>query len=367
MTGLIAHEWIEKVGGAEKVLDSFVDLYPDADVYCLWNDAPDRYADGKVTESPLARTPLRGRKALSLPLMPLVWRDVSRAEYEWMLVSSHLFAHHARATSVEADRTYIYAHTPARYLWTPELDARGASPVVKAVAPLFRALDARRARGHAHVAANSAFVRDRIRAAWGLDAEVIHPPIDVARLQRVPNWAAELSDSDRALFDALPSRYILGASRFVAYKRLDVAVAAAASTGLPLVIAGSGPEEGALRKLAQTAGVEAHFVVQPSDTLMAALMQTALVYVFAPVEDFGIMPVEAMAVGTPVIVNAVGGAAESVVHGETGVMLGSFDPDSLRWAVAAAADMDPLRVRARASEFSEARFRHQIRSWMDAA
>ena len=102
MTGLIAHEWIEEVGGAERVLDSFVDMYPEADVYCLWNEAPQRYAQGKVLESPLARTPLRGRKALSLPLMPFVWRDMPRGEYDWMLVSSHLFAHHARTSSVKA-------------------------------------------------------------------------------------------------------------------------------------------------------------------------------------------------------------------------------------------------------------------------
>lgn len=366
MTGLIAHEWIEKTGGAERVLDSFVDLYPDADVYCLWNSAPDRYPTGRVAESPLARSPLRERKALSLPVMPFLWRSIPDADYEWMLISSHLFAHHARTSSVSPDRTFVYAHTPARYLWTPELDPRGASPLVRAVAPAFRALDARRARGHVNVAANSAFVRDRIRSTWKVDAQVIHPPVDVARLQSVADWTAELSADDRALFDSLPDAFILGASRFVGYKRLDVAIDTAVATGMPVVIAGSGPEEAALRTYARAAGARAHFVLNPSDALMAALMQRAVVYVFAPVEDFGIMPVEAMAVGTPVIVNAVGGASESVVDGETGVALSSFDPESLRRAVAATSWMQPSRVRARAAEFGEARFQRVVRAWMGA-
>lgn len=367
MTGLIAHEWIEKAGGAERVLDSFVDMYPEADVYCLWNVAPERYPKGKVAESPLARSPLRGRKALSLPLMPLVWRDLPEGEYDWMLVSSHLFAHHARTASVDADRTFVYAHTPARYLWAPELDERGRSPLVRSVAPVLRALDARRARRHSHLAANSAFVRDRIRATWRVDAEVIHPPVAVERLQNMADWTRALDDEERAVFDALPDEYILGASRFVGYKRLDVAIAAGAASGVPVVIAGSGPEEAQLRDVAQHSDVEVHFVLQPTDALMAALMQNALVYVFVPVEDFGIMPVEAMALGTPVIVNEIGGASESVVDGETGVALGSFDAASLRRAVAAAREMDPGAARARARRFDEARFQRDIRSWMAAA
>lgn len=367
MSGLIAHEWIEKVGGAERVLDSFVDIFPGADVFCLWNDAPGRYPYARVSESALGRSPLRGRKALSLPFMPFVWRDIAEGDYDWMLVSSHLFAHHARAKAVSAERTFVYAHTPARYLWSPELDERGKDPYVRTVAPLFRALDARRARDHVNVAANSAFVRDRIRSAWKVDAEVIHPPVDVARLQSVPDWASELSESDRLVVDSLPDEYVLGASRFVGYKRLDVVIDAAIATGIPAVIAGAGPDETALRAHARTAGVEVHFVIQPSDALMAALMQNALVYIFAAVEDFGIMPVEAMAVGTPVVVNATGGASESVIDGETGIALTAFDPFSLRRAVLDAADMDPRRARARAAGFDDARFQREVRGWMRAS
>ncbi|WNY33457.1 hypothetical protein Q9Q99_15595 [Curtobacterium flaccumfaciens] len=117
----------EAVGGAERVLDAMADEYPDADLFGLWNDAPGRYPGRRVIESALAPTPLRGRKALAVPFLPALWshglRDLGL--YDWALVSSHLFAHQARVPGVDPERQFTYVHTPARYLWNPELDARG--------------------------------------------------------------------------------------------------------------------------------------------------------------------------------------------------------------------------------------------------
>lgn len=363
MNGLIAHEWIEQVGGAEKVLDSFVSLFPDADVFCLWNDAPERYSRAPI-ESALARSPLRGRKALALPAMAPIWRKLENRGYDWLLVSSHLFAHHALVPGIAPERKFVYAHTPARYLWEPELDARGSSPAVRALAPYFRSIDARAAREHRNVAANSAFVRDRIRRTWGVDATVIHPPVDVDRLQNTPDWRTRLVPGDAARFEALPEEFILGASRFVPYKALDRVIDAGATSGVPVVIAGSGPDEARLRAHAAASSVEVHFVLAPSDALLAALMQRAQVYVFPAVEDFGIMPVEAMALGTPVVVNATGGASESLLDGYTGVALRSFQSPVLADAISSATRMSPDLCRARAREFSGTRFQSEIRSWM---
>ena len=104
MAGVIVHEWIEKTGGAEKVLDAMIGCFPDADIRVLWNDAQDRYPGRRVGESWLSRTPLRRSKALALPLMPLTWRNLSASKaYEWMLVSSHLFAHHAKFLGTNRD------------------------------------------------------------------------------------------------------------------------------------------------------------------------------------------------------------------------------------------------------------------------
>ena len=364
MAGLIAHEWIEQVGGAERVLDEFIKAYPEADMFCLWNDAPHRYQQTTVLESVLARSPLRGKKALALPMMPSVWNNVP-GDYDWMLISSHLFAHHARVGGVPAERTYVYVHTPARYLWSPDLDARGQSLAVRAVAPIFRAVDKRRAQSHVNVSANSRFVRQRIQEAWGIDATVIHPPVQVAQLQSVDDWADKLNPREREWLERLPENFILGASRFVRYKRLDYAIDAARVAGLPVVIAGSGPDEASLRAHAERTNVESYFAIRPSNELLAALLQRATVYVFPSVEDFGIMPVEAMALGTPVVVNSVGGASESVVDGVTGVTLESFDGPSLRAAIEKASAIDAEAAMERAREFDAPHFQDSIRSWME--
>lgn len=366
MTGLIAHEWIERVGGAERVLDSFADMYPSADLFCLWNDAPERFPGRRVAESALSRTPLRRNKALAMPAMPFVWRRMrGRVEYDWALVSSHLFAHHAKISTVPAERKFVYVHTPARYIWSPDLDQRGRSPLVRAAAPLFKPLDVRRARANVNIAANSNFVRTRIQDSWGTDATVTHPPVDVARLQATTDWRSRLNGSEQRILDALPAEYVLGASRFVSYKRLDLVIEAGRASNTPVVIAGSGPEEHRLRARAQQSGVPTQFVRAPSDALLAALMQRASVYVFPAIEDFGIMPVEAMALGTPVVINAIGGTSESVVDGVTGVAVRDFDDRSLlRQAVEEAAGLNSDAARAHARTFDTARFEEAIRAWM---
>ena len=143
MTGLIVNEWIEAAGGAERVLSRLATLFPDADLLCLWNDDPTRFPDRTVRETWLARTPLRRHKALALPVMPITWRLPRQTTHDWTLVSSHAFAHHVR---VEGDGPkYVYVHTPARYLWAPELDQRGDNLAVRIAGPPLRALDKRTA------------------------------------------------------------------------------------------------------------------------------------------------------------------------------------------------------------------------------
>ncbi len=368
--GLVVHEWIERTGGAEKVLDAVADTFPDADIACLWNDAPDRYPDHRVVESPLARGPLRSRKALAMPVMPAVWRNLHRRRelagpYDWALVSSHVFAHHVTHASVPPDRTFVYAHTPARYLWAPDCDERGRSIAVRLAAPPFRALDRARGSRLKNVAANSRFVRDRIRAAWHVDAHVVHPPVDVSGLTAVADWASQLTDHEHAVLEALPTTFLLGASRFVPYKRLDHVIDAGAAADLPVVLAGSGPLEAALRERAAVSTSPVHFVIAPSDELLRAVVQRALAFVFPPVEDFGIMPVEAMALGTPVVANALGGAAESVVDGVSGVTTTPrLVARETAAAAARAASLSATDCIARAQHFDSGAFRSTIADWV---
>ncbi|UWF77882.1 MULTISPECIES: glycosyltransferase [Microbacterium] len=364
MPGLLVHEWIEPSGGAEQVLEAMARAFPDAGIRCLWDDAPERFG-GRARESWLARTPLRRHKALALPFMVPTWRRLAAdPEAEWMLVSSHLFAHHARMPGRDVPK-YVYAHTPARYIWNPELDERGDRPLVRAAAPALRRLDRRRAQEATRIAANSAFVRDRIRRAWGRGAEVIHPPVAVDRILARDDWRAEVSaDAERRVLDELPEAFVLGASRFVPYKRLDLVIAAGARAGLPVVIAGSGPDEPRLRALAETAGTPVRFIIAPSDALLYALLQRASAFVFPAVEDFGILPVEAQAAGTPVVTGPVGGQTETYTAGVSGVTADASDAGALAAAITAAIALPCFDAEAAVGRFRESVFTARIREFV---
>lgn len=363
LSGVLVQEWLSRRGGSENVLLELARLYPDARIATLWDDAPDRFEDGRVIESWLARTPLRKHKAAALPLMPATWRNFAWSEAEWVLCSSHLFAHHAsfRGPARDAPR-YVYAHTPARYIWTPELDMRGSNPMIRAASQPLKALDHKRAQESHSIAANSHFVAERIARVWDREARVIYPPVSVAAYAN--DDQASLLPEDIAILDSLPTDFVLGASRFIPYKRLDVAIEAGVAAGVPVVIAGDGPDEERLRSLAEQHPGVVTFVIKPSFALLNQLYRRAIALVFPAIEDFGIMPVEAMAAGTPVIANAIGGVSESVRHGVTGALLDTFDASSLREAVQIAANTDPGACVARAREFDVDVFDAHIRAWI---
>lgn len=362
MTGVLVHEWIAQAGGSENVLQALSEVYPNADIYCLWNDSTGRFAPERVRETWLARSPLRRSKAAALPFMPLAWRMLRADRYDWALISSHAFAHHVTFGDPEL-RRHVYVHTPARYVWTPELDLRGSGAAARFAATWLKRIDRRRANEGAQFAANSEFVRRRIQDAWLVDARVIYPPVDVERIQST-SWRDLLVDVEQDTLDALPDSFVLGASRFIPYKRLDLVIRTGEITGLPVVIAGSGPELPMLRELAADASVDVHFVLSPSDALLRSIYSRALVYVFPAVEDFGIMPVEAMASGVPVVGQAIGGVAESVEPGITGALT-TFESDTeIAEAFEVAVGVDRAVARQRARRFSRSRFADEITGWV---
>jgi glycosyltransferase involved in cell wall biosynthesis len=330
MTGVLVHEWIAQDGGSENVLQAMSRIYPDAPVVCLWNDSVGRFAPERVHESWLARTPLRRSKALSLPLMPLTWRLARDQGYDWALISSHAFAHHAKFRGAPGLRRMVYVHTPARYVWTPELDGRGDRLSARLMSRALRPVDRRRAREGAEFAANSAYVSQRIARTWGVEARVIHPPVEVEQIMSVPDWATRLEPAEAEVLDRLPEGFVLGASRFIPYKRLEEVIAVGEATGRPVVLAGHGPSRAMLEERAARSSVPVEFVHAPSDALLFALYQRTALYVFPAVEDFGIMPVEAMAAGAPVLAQSEGGAAESTVAGVTGALVDFSSPGVIK-------------------------------------
>lgn len=331
--GVLVHEWLSATGGSENVFDVLVDTFPDADLLCLWSDVRDRYPGRLLQQTWLASTPLRRHKMAAVPFLPSTWRR-RPGTYDWALVSTHMFAHHVSFRHQPRHfRKYAYIHSPARYVWEPELDRRGSSRGARAASSVLRPIDRGRAAEIDVAMANSEFVRQRVQRAWHIDAQVIYPPVEVAAIQRRSDWSEVLSTTERRALDSLPSEFLLGASRLIPYKSLDLVLSTGSASGLPVVIAGDGPERARLEALADRDGVRSVFLGRVSDELLYALYQRCVAYVFPAVEDFGIMPVEAMAAGASVICGRVGGVTETVSDLRSGAHVDFRDPDELRRAV----------------------------------
>jgi glycosyltransferase involved in cell wall biosynthesis len=163
---------------------------------------------------------------------------------------------------------------------------------------------------------------------------------------------------------SLPERFVLGASRFIPYKRLDLVIDMGIAADLDVVLAGDGPSLIDLQGKARDHSGRVTFVRRPSHALLRALHIRSLFYMFPPVEDFGIMPVEAMATGTPVVANAMGGASETIEHGLTGVLLSSFSKSELREAARAVTSMTASDCVARAWRFDRSSFASELTEWM---
>lgn len=349
----IAHEWLDSPGGAENVLRQMMQVLPEADVWSLWCLSPAKetiLADVQTTW--LARSPVAGNKKAALPLMPMAWRTLPSRDYELILTSSYALAHTVRFRGCQAP-TLHYIHTPARYWWTPEVDDRAAGRFAAGPRRVLRAWDRRIGKRHRFVAANSEATRRRIDQFWGVDARVINPPVDTEFF--TPGEASTSLPFDR---------YLIGASRWVAYKRLDLVIQTAELAGLPVVIAGSGPEEQRLRQLAAEVSVPVHFEVQPDRYRLRDLYRGASALVFPVHEDFGIVPVEAMACGTPVVGPAVGGLLETVDDGVSGILVNIADPVAIAKALPDASQLDRDKVANAAARFSDHRFRTELAAWI---
>ena len=235
---------------------------------------------------------------------------------------------------------------------------------VRAASSAFKKLDYLRAQEHHSVVANSQFVADRISRCWNTHADVIYPPVDVKTIGGVSDWTVKVYGEEAAVFDHLPPDFVLGASRFVSYKGLDVVIRAGELVNLPVVIAGSGEDESRLRERAAASSVPVTFIISPSDSLLYALYQRCSVFVFPPVEDFGIMPVEAMAAGAPVVANRIGGTSESVTNGSSGYLADMADEADIRRSVEGAMGLDRRSIAESATKFSTETFRVKVGEWL---
>jgi glycosyltransferase involved in cell wall biosynthesis len=348
----LVHEWFGATGGSENVFVAINELLPQAKAFVLWRDAAAQRGAG-FQESWLARTPLRHAKPLALPVMPLTWRTLTREAFDVVISSSHAFAHTVKVGSAEHTRYLSYVHSPARYVWSPDFDGRGSGGLLALPRRALRAADVRLSR-HVHsYAANSVEVRSRLRRYWNRDARVINPPVDVAYFAGAP---ARQRAQDRG--------YLLGAGRWIPYKNFDLIIEIAEAARMPLVIAGSGPQEAALRRAAERVSVPVTFELQPSRERLRELYWGAHALLFPAHEDFGIIPVEAQACGTPVLGVRRGGLLETVIDGETGFLLDTDDPSRYADVLRHTGALDRQRISAHAWKFSADVFHRNIASWI---
>ena len=213
-----------------------------------------------------------------------------------------------------------------RYSWLPAVDRRSkGGRLHTAGQAYFRHWDRQSTRWVDEFAANSSCVQKRIQDYYGRSSQVIFPPVDVGYFCPAPPGEPK-------------GDYALAVGRIIGYKRFDLAIEACALAGCRLIVAGHGPEEHRLRALAEKLRSDVEFVIEPGDAVLRNLYRKARLLLFAGEEDFGIVPVEAQACGTPVLAYGTGGVVDTVVHGVTGVLVPEQDACSFATALTSLLD-----------------------------
>jgi glycosyltransferase involved in cell wall biosynthesis len=352
MRTALIHDWLTGMRGGERVLEALCDLYPDADLFTLYHHtgtvspAIERH---RIHTSFIQRMPLAASHYRSyLPLFPFAIERFDLDPYELVISSSHCAAK-AVVPSARA-RHICYCHSPMRYAWD-QFDAYFGPARKGALASRFvyRPIMARLAQWDAATSvrvhrfvANSAHVAGRIRRYYNRVATIVYPPVDTVFFHPA---------------DVTPGSHFLVVSALVPYKRIEVALEACERLGAPLRIIGEGPERS---RLERRAGRQVEFLGRLDDEALRDEYRRALALILPGEEDFGIAPVEAQACGRPVVALARGGALETVIDGDTGVLYAEPDAGALAAALdrAARTGFSQPRLRAHAERFARDRHVH---------
>lgn len=355
----IVHDWLYTYAGAEKVLEQIINCFPEADLFSLIDFLPENKRDfiqnkpvktSFIQKMPFAKTKHRHY----LPLMPLAIEQLDLRLYDLVISSSHAIA---KGILTAPHQLHIcYCHSPIRYAWDMQhqyLEEANLTRGIKSWLTRYllhkiRLWDYRTANGVDYFIANSKFIASRIHKVYRRESQVIYPPADISKF---------------ALYEGVRENYYLTASRFVPYKK--IALIAESFRAMPerkLKIVGTGPDAPKIKEIANsTSNIEYLGFVE--DDKLILLMQKARAFVFAAEEDFGIIPVEAQACGTPVIAYKRGGSAETVIDAPELSRSGVFFTEQSVSAIIDALDrfeelpqIEPATCRANAERFSVARF-----------
>lgn len=351
----LVHDWLNQIGGAEKVLDVLKPIYPAAPLYTsiYWRDGmPAHYRAWDIHVSWLDRAPgIHRHHQPYLPLYPYSFRSFNLSEYDVVLSNKSGFCHGIPT----GDALHIcYCLAPTRYVWT--LDAYAAREslgrvtrlLLKPIIARLRRWDYAAAQRVTHFIAISSEIQGRIRAYYNRDSTIIHPPVDLSRYQ-----PASMHDD-----------YYLIVSRLIPYKRIDLAIEAFKRLGRPLWIAGAGRDRDRLQAMAAP---NIRFLGYVPDADLPNLMARCKAFVFPGHEDFGIAPVEAQAAGRPVIAFGAGGALDTVIDDQTGVLFSEQTVEALIEAVQRLDDhsFDTEAIRANAKRFDAPNFKEKLSCFVE--
>ena len=353
----IVHEWFINYAGSERVVESFTNIWPDADVFSLVDflNADDRsiILNGKQAHTSfIQKLPFARKKHRNyLPLFPKAIEKIDLSGYNIIISSSHAVAKGIKKNVGQLHITYC--HSPMRYIWdqADQYLSGVKGLIVKIFIKYLRHWDLRSAGNVDYFIANSHHIAKKIKRIYNRESKVIYPPVDVETF---------VIGNDKEDF-------YLTASRMVPYKRIDLIVDA--FNNMPdkkLIVIGHGPE---LKKIKSIAKRNIEIIGYQKPERLMEYMQKAKAFIFAAEEDFGIIVVEAMACGIPVIAWNYGGTSESVLDGKSGILFGDQTKESIISAVEkfgiSSDKFDPDFIRGYAQKFSRKKFEENIKNFVD--
>jgi glycosyltransferase involved in cell wall biosynthesis len=354
----VVHDWLTVPGGSEQVVLELLEMFPQAELFTSVYDPspwPPQITERSVHSSFLNRIPGAARHYPKLlPLMNRAFRSFDLSGFDLVLSSSHACAKNVRTPA--GTLHVCYCHTPMRYAWEESfMEGEDLGRATRLLLPpllaWLRRQDLAGAAGPDVFVANSRHVAKRIERCYGRSAEIVHPPVDVDHFLGLPHE---------------PRDFYLTFGRLVPYKRVDLAVEACARLGRRLEVAGDGR---ALDAVSAAAGEGTRLLGKVSEAERDRLLGGARALLFPGEEDFGIVPVEAQAAGVPVIAYGIGGAAESVLDGRTGVLFAEQTADALAVAIERfeGLSLDVESVRENARRFGRERFRAEMTAVIERA
>jgi glycosyltransferase involved in cell wall biosynthesis len=356
----LVHDYLLVMRGAERTFAAMAECWPEAPIYTLIYDETatgGQFADREVKTSYLQRLGIRQRgfRAL-LPAFPRAVRSLRLDDHDLVISSSSAFAHAVAKPS--GARHVCYCHTPFRYAWFQRERAlaevpRPLRPALRRTLWKVREADRAAAAQVTGYIANSAITQKRIADYWGRDSAIVHPPVEVDRFTP----AAEVED------------YFLAVTELVRHKRVELALEAAACAGATLKVVGEGPDRERLEAEYAAPRGSAQFLGRVGDAELADLYARARAMILPNEEEFGIAAVEAQAAGRPVVAIAAGGALETVVDGETGILVEPENVEALARCLRETdfGRFDSRRIVTHADGFSKRAFQRRLRDQVEAA